>query len=240
MKEAMCDIGIVCSHPRETRALAARLKNREKKIYSLFTGYTGSLLNYSCVIIESGMGGDRAYIATKQLIPLWEPRLIIDFGVAAGVNPELFPGAVFMAEKAWGISRLVKSWERTDPFFTSAQNLPEKIDGNEQCPDPGIMEEAKKIPDVHTGIVGSADFFLKSKLVREEFSRRGIDSFNYETFAVFQAANEAGVPCISIRGISDTGGENAQPEFRKNLKKAISGATEALIAILGSVSLATP
>ena len=93
------DIGIVCSHPKETRKLASVLKKARKERFSLFHGYTGILQGYRCVIIESGKGGNRAFVAAKQVFALFGPRIILDFGVAAGVHPDLRPGSVFFAQK---------------------------------------------------------------------------------------------------------------------------------------------
>jgi nucleoside phosphorylase len=174
------------------------------------------------------MGGNRAYLAAKQIIPLFKPRVILDFGVAAGVNPALSPGAVFLAEKARDLSGFIRLWEAQDPFFTSTRQLPEILDSEEILTSSEILVQAMKKGDVKTGTAGSADFFLQCSLVREELCRRGIDIFDNETFSVVKAAAESGIPVLSVRGISDLGEENAQGEFYKNLKQSLACAAEFL------------
>ena len=222
------DIGIVCSHPLETRTVVSLLKNARKERCSLFAGYTGNLCGLSCAILESGMGGDRAYLAAKQMAPLFKPRVILDFGVAAGVNPALSPGTVFLAEKARDLTSFVRLWEAQDPFFSSTHHLPGNMDFEEIPTSSELLVQAMKKSDVKIGTAGSADFFLRSSLVREELGRGGIDIFDYETFSVVKAATECGIPVLSIRGVSDLGSENAQGEFHENLKKAVARAADFL------------
>jgi len=215
------DIGIVCSHLLETRTVVSLLTNTRKERFSLFAGYTGNLYGLSCAILESGMGADRAYLAAKQIISLFKPCVILDFGVAAGVNPALSPGMVFLAEKARDLTSFVRLWEAQDPFFSSTQHLPGNMDIEEIPMSSEILAQVRNKSDVKTGMAGSADFFLRSSLVREELGRRGIDIFDYETFSVVKAASESGIPVLSIRGVSDLGNDSAQEGFRKNFQNAL-------------------
>lgn len=225
------DMGIVCSHPKETRAVAALLEGARREQFSLFTGHTGVLENRPCAVIESGMGGDRAYIAAKQLIGLVQPALILDFGVAAGVRDGLMAGSVIMAEKAVDASPLIKEWAKTDPFFMTPPRFTKE---------PILKELAIALPPeiksalagwekVREGVIGSADFFLEHSLVRQELARRGVDAFCYEAFAVIQSSMEAGVPAFSIRGISDSGDEDAHRQFRDGLNAALSSLSKILV-----------
>ena len=237
MMKDICDLGIVCSHPRETRAIVSLLKDGKRERFSLFIGYIGFLCGISCVIIESGMGRDRAYLAAKQTIPLFKPRVILDFGVAAGVNPALCPGTVFLAKKSVDLSEFMSIWEKRDPFFTSTQHLPDKVDSEEIGVHSEILDQIVKSDDIKTGTAGSADFFLRSSLVRDELARRAIDIFDYETFSVLKAAVESGIPALSVRGVSDSGRDNAQEEFQTNLKKAIFRAADFLPSLCKNLKI---
>lgn len=227
------DIGIVCGHPREMRAVASILKDAARERFSLFNGYTGMLEDCSCVVIGSGMGADRAYLATKQIIPLFEPRLIMDFGVAAGLRSDLSPGDVIAAEKVKDLSRLIKAWEEEAPFFTRRPNLA----GNLEAEDISLTKERLKplgeIQGLKQAVVGSADFTLRNSLVGEELLGRGVDVFDNETFWVVKAAVEADVPCVSVRAVSDSGDEKALGDFHQHFKSVIKKALGYLREICG-------
>ena len=222
------NIGIVCAHPREMRAVSSVLKNASLERFSLFKGYTGMLEGSPSVVIGSGMGGDSSYLATKQIIPLFQPGLIVDFGVAAGLRSDLHPGDVIAAEKVVDLSYFLRAWKEEDPFFSLSPSLPGKLELEEIPMAEESMKLLREIEGLISGVIGSADFTLQNSMVREELARRGIDAFDNETFSVVGAASEAGISCISVRAISDLGCENALEEFQQNFKAAIKNALDCL------------
>lgn len=234
--DTSADIGIVCSHPKETRKLAVVLKNAQREPFSLFKGYSGILHGYRCVIIESGMGGDRAFVAAKQILTIFRPRVVLDFGVAAGVHPDLCPGSVFFAQKAVDLSGFFRYWQSVDPFFSSISLAPAKFESEEIEISELFLSEMGRMKGLALGTLGSADFFLTDSLVRKELFRRGIDLFDYESFSVIKAAAENGILCMSLRGVTDRGDETAQADFHKNLDQALSATTDYLSRILEILS----
>ena len=235
------EIGVVCSHPKETRTVAALLDGAKRAQFSLFTGFCGILENRPCAVIESGMGGDRAYIAAKQLIGLFQPEMILDFGVAAGVHNGLNVGSVVMAVKAAEVSPLIKEWAKIDPFFITPPKFAKEPILKEIiiAPPPELISAFDGWEKIKEGAVGSADFFLEHSLVKKELSKRGVDAFCYETFAVIQSSREAGVPALSIRGISDNGEEDAHRQFRGGLNAALSSLADILVR-LAAIKMAFP
>jgi len=229
------DMGIVTSHPSETRAVIALLKDARNKSFSLFTGAVGMLEGHRCAVIESGMGSSRAFIAAKQLLPVFHPALIVDFGVAAAVGSDLVPGDVVIAQKVVDVAPLIEAWKRIDPFFLSPPRLTIEPPLKELTAaiQPDVANEMKKWQGLKTGVIASADFFLRSSIVRNELGRRGVDAFCYESFAVAKAAAEAATPWLSLRGISDTGGEDALARFHRSLNKALTCARDALSQMVG-------
>lgn len=234
--DSSADIGIVCSHPKETRALASVLKKAQKERFSLFKGYTGILQGYRTVIIESGMGGDRAFVAAKQILGTFGLRIVLDFGVAAGVHPDLCPGSVFFAQKVVDLSGFIRNWQSIDPFLGSVSKAPGKFERKEIEISELFLSEMGRMKGLALGAVGSADFFLADSLVRRELFRRGIDLFDYESFSVIRAAAENGVLCMSLRGVTDRGDETALEDFHKNLDKTLSDTVDYLSRILEILS----
>jgi len=233
--EEKTEIGIVCSHPRETRGAVSILKNVESKQFSLFPGYTGDCGGRKCVVIESGMGADRAFIAAKQLVPIFHPDLIVDFGVAAGLSPSLEPGRVILSGKVKDVSTFLKDWEREDPFFSSLPRLPEEYPLEEVDTPEEWMERIGRSGDMTPAVIGCSDFFLRSAIVREALLARGVEAFDFESFSVMKASEEAGIPSLCIRGISDRGDESAPGEFKSNLSRAITAAAGALKGIISVI-----
>jgi adenosylhomocysteine nucleosidase len=234
--DSSADIGIVCSHPKETRALASVLKKAQKERFSLFKGYTGILQGYRTVIIESGMGGDRAFVAAKQILGTFRPRIILDFGVAAGVHPDLCPGSVFFAQKVVDISGFIRYWQSIDPFLSSVSIAQTKFKMEEIEISELFLGEMGRMKGLALGTVGSADYFLADSLVRRELFRRGIDLFDYESYSVLRAASENGALCMSLRGVTDRGDESAQEDFQKNLDRTLSVSVDYLSHVLEIMS----
>ena len=229
------DIGIVTSHPSETRTISALLKDACNKSFSLFTGAAGTLEGQRCAVIESGMGKSRAYIAAKQLLTVFHPALIVDFGVAAAVSAGLAVGDVVIGQKVVDVTPLIEAWKQNDPFFLLPPRLTTEPPLEELTA--SIQQDAanmiKKLVGVKTGVIASADFFLHSSVVRNELAQRGVDAFCYETFAVTKAASEAMTPWLSLRGISDTGDKDALEQFHRSLNRVLTCARDALNQIVG-------
>ncbi|MBN1902460.1 hypothetical protein JW926_14130 [Candidatus Sumerlaeota bacterium] len=234
--DSAAEIGIVCSHPKEAKSLASILKSAERERFSLFGGYSGILEGYRSVIIESGVGGDRAYVAAKQILGIYKPRIILDFGVAAAVHPELSPGSVFFAQKVVDLSDFISKWKSVDPFFHSASGAPEKFERRDLDISELFLSEMGRLQGLSFGTTGSADFILSDSLVRKELFRRGIDLFDCESYSVIRAASENGVLCMSLRGVTDRGDETALDDFQKNLEQALSSAVDYLRRVLEILS----
>jgi nucleoside phosphorylase len=234
--DTTADLGIVCSHPKETRVLASVLKRAQKERFSLFKGYSGILQGYRSVIIESGMGGDRAYVAAKQILGTFNPQIIIDFGVAAAVHPDLSPGSVFFAQKVVDLSDFIRYWQGVDPFLSSISRAPANFERREIEISELFLGEMGRLQGLAFGTVGSADFFLVDSMVRKELFRRGIDLFDYESYFVIKAAAENGVLCMSLRGVTDRGDETAQEDFHKHMEQSLDVTVDVLMRILEIMS----
>ena len=218
-------MGIVCSHSKEAAAAASVLKQAKKQRFSLFTGYTGFLSNRKTVIIESGMGGDRSYIAAKQLIPLYKPEILLDFGVAAGVSAKLSPGDVAIIARAYDMSAYFQNLEKEDPFISERHPIPESAMHNSITAN-GIPQKLRENPEgAFPANSASADYFLNDSFICKELQKRGVDVFTFETYSLFQAASEAKIPFFGLRVISDRGDEKAGKDFRRNLRKALNNAS---------------
>jgi len=220
-------LGIVCSHPAEMRAVLAIMKEKHDVRFSLFKGCEGRLGERPCVAIESGMGGDRAYVATKQLLPIYRPRVILDFGLAAGLRADIVPGDVVVADRVLDCSVFLGSWKERDPFLTNDPPGTVLEEGSVLEPAEGVLAAAER-NGLKRAAVGSAEFFLESGRVRDALRDLGVDVFDYETWSVGLAAHEAGVSWASLRAVSDGGTQSAREDFHRHMKASLSKASEAL------------
>lgn len=233
-EEKMADkiaIGIVCSHPKETKSLSAVLKNAKKARFSLFRGMEGMLGDKPCIVIESGMGGDRAYAAVKQLIPLYEPEVILDFGAAAALSGDFSPGDLVAVNAAMNCSAFLSAWKKSDPFFNDPAQIPDMDFPVIRVPS-NVTSVFQKIGDISVTDAGCADHFIESETVRNTLQEQEIGLFDYETWSVFQASKESGVLYGSLRVITDKAGKNAVKEFRKNAGPALNRAAGILPSIV--------
>jgi adenosylhomocysteine nucleosidase len=100
----MQPIGLIAAMTVESNALLRRVEGARWMSFGPFRGYTFEISGQSCVLVTSGMGLRRARDATHCLLELKKPGLVISFGIAGAVEPELkigdviTPGAVCLLE----------------------------------------------------------------------------------------------------------------------------------------------
>ncbi|ABB31510.2 nucleoside phosphorylase [Geobacter metallireducens GS-15] len=185
----MGTIGLIAAMPDEIRPFlrlaspAARLHGGRFPIWRLRVG------NDDIVLVESGMGIDRATAATDALVAAASPVAILSFGFGGAALPGLKVGDLAVGMTSWfaGTEGIVlrRGIDR---------NLAEKL-----------AEELNRICNGVTRgeIITSARILKKGDLAHS--LPNGISSpiLDMETAAVAEAAHRRGIPIVALRAISD-------------------------------------
>ena len=126
----------------------------------------------------------------------YEPNLVLACGFAGGLNPDLKPGAV-----VFEISR-----SRGNETQTEISNQPET---------PHVVSYEKLI----AAGAKPAKFFCADHIATTAAEKKklrdetGADAVEMESEAIHAACRERGIPCATVRVISDTAGEDLPLDF---------------------------
>jgi adenosylhomocysteine nucleosidase len=186
-------LGVVAAMPQEIAPLLRRMKGYVKETTAGFTVYRFQVRQAPVVLIESGMGPRHAAAATKALISLAEPKLILNFGFAGAVLPGTEVGELVLAERVL----LLEEGRLTDG------PQPAPLLGNL------LIEACAAAPfTLHRGSFITAAGIMNKKAVAASLGA-GIAHpvLEMETVAVLLEAQLAGIPTVALRGVSDAAHE---------------------------------
>lgn len=188
-------ICIIAAIKEETSLIKVRMKINDRISFGHSKGFLGTWLGHQVLVVQSGLGKRRARNLLGQIIESYSPTLVISFGFAGGLNPDLKLGDVLIAKKVIDIS--FKS-ENQDHVVNSQQNLVSNkvVIANNML--------GNFFFKVHIGPLITSDIAVclpRQKMnLGQNYYALGVDM---ETSALLEVANQNSVPLISVRGISD-------------------------------------
>ena len=253
----MTTIGLIASLPEEIKPFLKRVGKHERTRLGPFPAYRFRLHGEECLLVEAGMGLKRAMEAAEILLAGENPRMLVSFGVAGGVEEGLTVGDVVLAD---GVC-LLEQGELTQvlPLFTPSEEAFQRTVDTLQKVDVRLVNG--------TSITtrGIMDKRLVAKILPHGLSHPVLEM---ETAGIALRAGEKGTPLLALRGISDPAGEELDfsiDEFTdqelnirigkvlatilrrpriipqlarlaRNTGKAAENLAEALIAVIGEMS----
>jgi len=190
---------------------------------------TGKLHGNPVTVAWTGIGKVNSAMTTTLLIEHFKPSEIIFSGIAGGLNPELAPGDIVIAEETahhdMGIHAEDGFYNRgvinpldgeRNPVFLPADQRLLKL--AEQAAEQVELEKIKttvgeRIPKIIKGIIVTGDVFVaspaKCKELRENFKA---DAVEMEGAAVAQICYQRRIPHLVVRSISDKADETARED----------------------------
>lgn len=213
----------------------------------------GRLNGRIIVVAHTGMGKVNAAMTTMLVIEHAKPSEVIFTGIAGGINPELFPGDIVVAEKTAqhdlgiltpaGISNEGTlnpvNGEQNPVFFPADERL---LKLAQRAAKQVELEKAKtdtgEIPaQILQGIIVTGDIFAASTAKRIELRQRlGADAVETEGAAVAQVCFQHGIPCLIIRGISDRANEPSLEDVNKFSELAANNSAKLTIKLVTLLS----
>ena len=208
----MSVIGIIGAMDAEVIGLIKKLDGHKIESVGGIQFHTGRLLNREVVIARCGVGKVFAAMCAEAMIIKYAPMLIVNTGVAGGLDPALNCADIVVAEKlcqhdmdtsALGdekglISGINKVYFESDPGAIDAVML----SGYEL----GIT--------VKRGIVATGDKFISDSADRERIiSEFGAAACEMEGGAIAHTAFVNNTPFVVIRAISDGANSDSAMDF---------------------------
>jgi len=212
---------VQCALPIEARAVAARLRRARRGSLGLFEAWEGTMASVPVLVVVSGMGASEAAIATSEMIRMFEPCGVIDFGAAGSPNESWAIGkcALIATATAYQPPRLIPPSESSSP---------PRIIGQAEA-DADWLKVGQEVSQLPAVKAGCADVSVTNiHMARYLAAMCGFDWFDYETFSVLNVAAQHSVRAVGLRTISDHCGHNAPQQFEQYAKRALSRAAKVL------------
>jgi len=187
---------------------------------------SGNLSGKKVVVAFTGIGKVNAAMTTTLLLEHFKPNKVIFTGIAGGVNQQLQPGDIIIAEKTahhdmgtlWpeglfhkGVKNRLSGWENPVFFDGDEQLLKLAERAAQQVELQSIrLFSGQRKPKIVKGVVVTGDSFIasadKSKELRKKLEA---DAVEMEGAAVAQLCYQRGIGHLVIRSISDNADEGA-------------------------------
>ncbi len=181
--------------PVEADAFAGLATETVELTAAGFTLHEGVVAGRRVAWCVAGAGGESAGRATRLLIDGHRPRLILSPGFAGGLDPALARGTVVSPRRS--ISRA-----GGPPIAVAAagQGI-------------GTASDVSRTSHADLTIVSVDTVVTTAAAKRDLAAATGAGLVDMETYAVATAAHAAGLPCVSIRVISDDASQDLPKEI---------------------------
>jgi len=180
-------IGIIAALKREVKSLIDEMEGYpyiKKSDISSHPIYEGTINGKKVIVVISGVGKKGAKRATRILIDLYSPDLIVTTGYAGSLSPDFVVGDVV---------------EFTRAVSESGENIDFIKPGPLAFHDSSIL-----FKDTQNETILTVDRFIESVSEKKELGRKLKASIvDMESLYVGKIAVEHGISCIGIRVISD-------------------------------------
>lgn len=213
-------LAIIGAERCEVEELIGALENASSKVIGGKTFHSGSIEGMPCVIVECGVGKVNAACATQMAIDLYQPRAIVNTGVAGGVAGGLHIGDFIIGEKLvqhdFDISPL--GYVRGELPNGPKTGKPTFVQTDISLLN-AILDAVKKCAPEHSarlGCIASGDIFVASSQIKNDLRTLfNADAAEMEGAAVAYVAQQSGIPCAVVRAISDLADGTAPDNFAK-------------------------
>jgi adenosylhomocysteine nucleosidase len=225
---------------------------REQKIQGI-SFKTGKLNGRNVVVASSGVGKVNAAITTTLLLEHFKPAEVIFTGIAGGINAEILPADIVIAERTaqhdYGAltsegfeNRGALSpvdGQRNPVFFPADPRLLAAAErAVEQVQFEMVeTESSPRKPKVIKGVIVTGDAFISSAEKKADLKKRlGADAVEMEGAAVAQVCFQQKVACLVIRSMSDLADANARRDYEKFYRLAARNSARFVTAIVGQLA----
>ena len=211
---------------QEIILLEDELIDKQKQIIEGIRFVSGNISGKKVVVAFTGIGKVNAAMTTTLLLEHFKPDKVIFTGIAGGVNRQLQPGDIVIAEKTahhdmgtlWpeglfhkGVKNRLSGWENP-VFFDSDEQLIKLAERAAQQTEFNSIQiiSGQRSPKVLKGVVVTGDSFIASAEKCEELRKKlNADAVEMEGAAVAQLCYQRGISFVVIRSISDNADEGA-------------------------------
>lgn len=225
-------LAVLGAFEQEVSLLGEMLTAAESRSIEGITFTSGRLDGRPIVLAWTGVGKVNAAMTTTLLLEHFQPAQVILTGIAGGVDPNLQPGDIVIAEQTahhdmgilWsegvehgGVKNRLTG--DTNPvFFPADPNLlaVARRAAERATFEPVSRKTGDQPPRTLCGTVVTGDTFVASESKCTELAEKlGADAVEMEGAAVAQLCYQRGIGCLIIRSIADKADESAIVDKQK-------------------------
>jgi adenosylhomocysteine nucleosidase len=195
-------ICIIAAMKEEVSLIKGRMEISDRPSFGHAKGFLGTWLGRQILVVQSGVGKNRARNVLAKALDAYSPNLVISCGFAGGLNKDLKLGDVLIADT------VIDSTKKSNKILDSTEVIKAKEMSN------GFAF------GIYNGPLITSDEAVcapkKKKELGEQNSALGVDM---ETSALLEVTSQRSIPLVSIRVISDTVDQelaNFSPCFDEN------------------------
>lgn len=181
-------IGLIAAMTQESEAVLRLIGGATRIGLGSFRGARFRLMDRDCLLVTSGMGPERAADGARALLAAASLQALLSFGIAGAVSEDLQIGDVVVARNTCLLDRGLPGALR--PLASLSQAAWDAAAGALQ-------------PDGARLLAGTAITTRGSQLVLRTPEQMTSPVLEMETMGIAGVADEAGVPLVSIRSVSD-------------------------------------
>ena len=218
--------GLLIAVERELKAFLESGEDLREEQVCGRTVYRSRIGGHEVFALCSGCGEIDAAAGTQLLIAKYGCEAMLNFGVTGALDPSLKVEDLFVVRK-------VRHYE----FDTSAVDdvLPNQY---AEFPDPfiplddALIRKAKAaVPEIRETAVASGGRFVADRAEKIRLRELGCQICDMEIAAIARVCWMCGIPCLSIKCISDTF-EGGAGDFETNVARSARAAFRVLRAVL--------
>lgn len=179
-------VAVLAAMKMEARHLESRMDNARTVKIACNKFTRGQIGGAEVALCQSGMGLDKAEAGARALIENFQPDVLVLCGMSGGIVPEMGLYGTVIADAVY-------------PTWTS--------DWIAVPTDKALVKRAAKVlgKDARVASISTGDKMTWRKSDYDKISKAcGAVAVDQESYAVARAAQEAGVPLLIIRSMSDT------------------------------------
>ena len=214
-------IGIICAMTEELEEIMSLLENKNCEKFGIFEFITGYINNNKCVAVKCGVGKVHAAICTQTLIIKYNPKFILNVGVAGAIDKKVNIGDIVVA------SGTIQHDFDISAFPNRKKGEISGIDSVEiKCTNwiaNKLLKYSEKFQNfkIHSGIILTGDQFInsKAKLIELKNEFGGI-ACEMEAGSIAQTCFINKTDFGIIRAISDNADNNSHVDFYSFVKSS--------------------
>ena len=227
----MNTIGIIGAMDAEVNGLIEKLSNHKIETVGAIEFHTGKLFYKNVVIARCGVGKVFAAMCAEAMIIKYAPALIINTGVAGGLDASLKCADIVVAEKLCQHDMDTSPLGDPKGMISGINKI--YFESDKKAVDDLFLSGYELGITVKRGVVATGDRFVADNTERERIiSEFGASACEMEGGAIAHTAFVNNIPFVVVRAISDGANDDSAMDFPTFLSVAAKKSEALTLALI--------